>query len=114
MHNSSFSSAPSSTDSWDFDPDLITLDGPLTPLQSDSKNNTEDSSDEDEEQGEETAREVEDDIDKGFFDDIEFPSKFGIPNIFHQTSTPFNPLSSLPSSKLHKPTESVHSLSSDS
>ncbi|CAH7674016.1 hypothetical protein PPACK8108_LOCUS8911 [Phakopsora pachyrhizi] len=44
MHNSSLSSASSSTDSWDFDPDLIIPDGPLTLLQSDSKNNTEDSS----------------------------------------------------------------------
>ncbi|KAI8452558.1 hypothetical protein BY996DRAFT_8395195 [Phakopsora pachyrhizi] len=44
MHNSSLSSASSSTYSWDFDPDLIIPDGPLTLLQSDSKNKTEDSS----------------------------------------------------------------------
>ncbi|KAI8443473.1 hypothetical protein BY996DRAFT_6436789 [Phakopsora pachyrhizi] len=44
----------------------------------------------------------EDDINKGFFDDIEFPTKFGIPNSLHPASTPSNP-SSLPSSKLHKP-----------
>ncbi|CAH7686594.1 hypothetical protein PPACK8108_LOCUS21268 [Phakopsora pachyrhizi] len=44
MYNSSLSSASSSTDSWDFDPDLIIPDGPLPLLQSDSKNNTEDSS----------------------------------------------------------------------
>ncbi|KAI8447429.1 hypothetical protein BY996DRAFT_6618023 [Phakopsora pachyrhizi] len=46
--------------------------------------------------------EAEDDINKGFFDDIEFPPKFGIPNNLHPASTPSNP-SSLPSSKLHKP-----------
>ncbi|KAI8450592.1 hypothetical protein BY996DRAFT_6490397 [Phakopsora pachyrhizi] len=45
---------------------------------------------------------AEDDINKGFFDDIEFPPKFGIPNNLHPASTPSNP-SSLPSSKLHKP-----------
>ncbi|CAH7683214.1 hypothetical protein PPACK8108_LOCUS16616 [Phakopsora pachyrhizi] len=44
MHNSSSSSASSSTDSWDFDPDLIIPDGPLTLLQSDSENDTENSS----------------------------------------------------------------------
>ncbi|KAI8456342.1 hypothetical protein BY996DRAFT_8449300 [Phakopsora pachyrhizi] len=46
--------------------------------------------------------EAEDDINKGFFDDIEFPPEFGIPNNLHPASTPSNP-SSLPSSKLHKP-----------
>ncbi|KAI8454459.1 hypothetical protein BY996DRAFT_6614895 [Phakopsora pachyrhizi] len=45
---------------------------------------------------------AEDDINRGFFDDIEFPPKFGIPNNLHPASTPSNP-SSLPSSKLHKP-----------
>ncbi|KAI8457089.1 hypothetical protein BY996DRAFT_8393140 [Phakopsora pachyrhizi] len=49
--------------------------------------------------------EAEDDINKGFFDDIEFPPKFGIPNNLHPASTPSNP-SSLPSSELHKPIES--------
>ncbi|KAI8446591.1 hypothetical protein BY996DRAFT_8451544 [Phakopsora pachyrhizi] len=149
MHNSSLSSASSSTDSWDFDPDLIIPDGPLTLLQSDSKNNTEDSSvshlvkrvkssetvvrprTDDSERTfinlvalnlrmrmrlrmRNKVEEAEDDIDKGFFDDIEFHSEFGIPNNNHQTSTPSNPSSSFPSSKLHKPTESVHLLSSDS
>ncbi|CAH7684636.1 hypothetical protein PPACK8108_LOCUS18967 [Phakopsora pachyrhizi] len=158
MHNSSLSSASSSTDSWDFDPDLKIPDGPLTLLQSDSENNTEDSSvsssiqfapissnvaystltttttttrlnyrnssqsvrprTDDSEQTfinsvvlnlRNKVEEAEDDIDKGLFDDIEFPSEFGIPKNFHQTSKP-----SLPSSKLHKPTESVHSSSSDS
>ncbi|KAI8453026.1 hypothetical protein BY996DRAFT_6574214 [Phakopsora pachyrhizi] len=46
--------------------------------------------------------EDEDDINKGFFDDIEFPPKFGIPNNLHPASTSSNP-SSLPYSKLHKP-----------
>ncbi|KAI8445865.1 hypothetical protein BY996DRAFT_8465358 [Phakopsora pachyrhizi] len=58
--------------------------------------------------------EAEDDINKGFFDDIEFPPEFGIPNNLHPASTPSNPSSSLPSSKLHGPTESVHSSSSES
>ncbi|CAH7673227.1 hypothetical protein PPACK8108_LOCUS8101 [Phakopsora pachyrhizi] len=171
MHNSSLSSASSSTDSWDFDSDLIIPDGPLTLLQLDSENNTEDSSvsssihfapissnvaystltttttttnlnysnssqsvrprTDDSEQTfinlvilnlrmkmrfrmRNKVEEAEDDIKEGFFDDIEFASEFGIPNNFHQTSKPSNPLSSLPSSKLHKPTESVHSSSSDS
>ncbi|CAH7674918.1 hypothetical protein PPACK8108_LOCUS9859 [Phakopsora pachyrhizi] len=52
---------------------------------------------------------AEDDINKGFFDDIEFPPKFGIPNNLHPASTPSNP-SLLPSSKLHKPIESFRSL----
>ncbi|KAI8447768.1 hypothetical protein BY996DRAFT_6574366 [Phakopsora pachyrhizi] len=112
MHNPSSSSASSSTHSCDFDPDLIIPDGPLTLLHEQTfinlvvlnlrmrmRNKVE---------------EAEDDIDEGFFDDIEFPSKFGIPNNFHQTSIPSNPSSSLPSSKLHKPTESVHLSSSDS
>ncbi|KAI8452232.1 hypothetical protein BY996DRAFT_6415678 [Phakopsora pachyrhizi] len=55
--------------------------------------------------------EAEDDINKGFFDDIEFPPEFGIPNNLHPASTPSNP-SSLPSSKLHKPIESFRLLSS--
>ncbi|KAI8449817.1 hypothetical protein BY996DRAFT_8557748 [Phakopsora pachyrhizi] len=55
--------------------------------------------------------EAEDDINEGFFDDIEFPPEFGIPNNLHPASTPSNP-SSLPSSKLHKPIESFRSLSS--
>ncbi|KAI8461820.1 hypothetical protein BY996DRAFT_6408342 [Phakopsora pachyrhizi] len=58
--------------------------------------------------------EAEDDINEGFFDYIEFPPEFGIPNNLHPASTPSNPSSSLPSSKLHGPTESVHSLSSES
>ncbi|KAI8449550.1 hypothetical protein BY996DRAFT_6418352 [Phakopsora pachyrhizi] len=58
--------------------------------------------------------EAEDDINEGFFDDIEFPPEFGIPNNLHPASTPSNPSSSLPSSKLHGPTESVHSSSSES
>ncbi|KAI8458395.1 hypothetical protein BY996DRAFT_6541984 [Phakopsora pachyrhizi] len=58
--------------------------------------------------------EAEDDINKGFFDDIEFPPKFGIPKNLHPASTPSNPSSSLPSSKIHKPTESVHLSSSES
>ncbi|KAI8459194.1 hypothetical protein BY996DRAFT_6410361 [Phakopsora pachyrhizi] len=49
---------------------------------------------------------AEDDINEGFFDDIEFPPEFGIPNNLHPASTPSNPSSSLPSSKLHGPTES--------
>ncbi|KAI8446623.1 hypothetical protein BY996DRAFT_8450961 [Phakopsora pachyrhizi] len=55
--------------------------------------------------------EAEDDISEGFFDYIEFPPEFGIPNNLHPASTPSNPSSSLPSSKLHGPTESVHSSS---
>ncbi|CAH7690227.1 hypothetical protein PPACK8108_LOCUS25510 [Phakopsora pachyrhizi] len=55
--------------------------------------------------------EAEDDINKGFFDDIEFPPKFGIPKNLHPASTPSNP-SSLPSSKLHKSIESFRLLSS--
>ncbi|KAI8452961.1 hypothetical protein BY996DRAFT_8505248 [Phakopsora pachyrhizi] len=55
--------------------------------------------------------EAEKDINKGFFDDIEFPPEFGIPNNLHPASTPSNP-SSLPSSKLHKPIESFRLLSS--
>ncbi|CAH7681664.1 hypothetical protein PPACK8108_LOCUS14299 [Phakopsora pachyrhizi] len=122
MHNPSSSSASSSTHSCDFDPDLIIPDAILANqvshlvkrvksakttfinlvvlnLRMRMRNKVE---------------EAEDDIDEGFFDDIEFPSKFGIPNNFHQTSIPSNPSSSLPSSKLHKPTESVHLSSSDS